>query len=326
MRMERDQAVWLSEDDVVATVSLPEAIAAVRDGYLQAEAGDITAMPKAFASWPGGTLHAIGAVAVTSGLAVAKTWAHTAGGAAPLLLAWDATGGELVAVIEAFALGQLRTSAVTGAATRVLAAERCEVLGVVGSGKQAEGQVAAVAAVRNLREIRIFSPTQERRVAFAARVADRSGVATAAVGSVAEALDRADVVVTVTRAREPFVGRSMLKDGALVNAVGAIAPERAELEPAVAGAARVVADDVEAARRLAAREVADAAHVVPLSNVLAKDGDWSSSNGCTVFKAMGSGISDLAVAGLLIERARARGLGRALPRIERPTPRIWRAS
>lgn len=320
-------ARWIGEDDVVSLVSLREAIAAIRGAYLRAAAGEIVAMPKTYASWDGGTMHAIGAVATSTGLAVSKTWAHTRRGAAPVLAAWDVATGRLLAVIQAFALGQLRTSAISGTATAVLAAEHCEALAVIGSGKQAEGQIAAVAAVRDIQNIKIFSPTAENRAALADRIAERSGIAARAVSSVAEAVDQADVVITVTRATEPFLSTSMLANRVHINAVGAITPERAELEPAVvARARRIVADDVAAARELAPRELsaANAPHVLPLGRVLATDHRLD-DDGLTIFKALGSGISDLAVAELVLDRANAADSGRPLPVSPRSQPKMWSA-
>jgi alanine dehydrogenase len=320
-------ARWIGEDDVVALVSLRDAIAAIRGAYLRASAGEIVAMPKTYASWDGGTMHAIGAVATSTGLAVSKTWAHAGGGATPVLAAWDVATGRLLAVIQAFALGQLRTSAVSGTATSVLAAERSDVLAVIGSGKQAEGQIAAVAAVRSIQNIKIYSPTAEHRTALADKVAERSGITARAVRSVAEAVYQADVVVTVTRATEPFLGTSTLANRVHINAVGAITPERAELEPAVvARARRIVADDVAAARDLAPRELSatNAPHVLPLGRVL--DGtDRLDGDGITIFKALGSGISDLAVAELVIERANAADIGRPLTVSPRSQPKMWSA-
>jgi ornithine cyclodeaminase/alanine dehydrogenase-like protein (mu-crystallin family) len=320
-------ARWIGEDDVVRLASLPDVIGAIRGAYLRAAAGDVLAMPKTYASWDGGTMHAIGAVASSTGLAVTKIWAHTGGGATPLLAAWEVSTGRLMAVIQAFALGQLRTSAISGAATSALAAERCEVLAVIGSGKQAEGQIAAVAAVRDIKDIAIYSPSAEHRTAFAARIADRSGIATRAADSVAEAVDQADVVITVTRATEPFIATSMLANRVHINAVGAITPERAELEPAVvARARRIVADDVAAARRLSPRELsaANAPHVLALGRALADD-DRLDGDGVTIFKALGSGISDLAVAEMVLERASAEDVGRPLSVSPRSQPKMWSA-
>lgn len=316
---------WIGEDDVVALVSLPEAIAAIRDAYLRAAAGDIVAMPKTFASWPGGTMHAIGAASVSTGLAVSKTWAHTRGGASPLLACWDVSSGNLLAVIQAFALGQLRTSAITGTATSLLAAERARRLAVIGTGKQAEGQVAAVAAVRTIDDVTVYSPTAEHRRSFAENITEHAGIAARPADSVAEALDRADVVVTVTRATAPFIDASMLAARVHINAVGAITPERAELEPGVvARARRIVADDVEAARRLSPRELSPttAPHVLSLGSALAAN-EALEGNGLTIFKALGTGISDLAVAEVVFERATAAGVGRPLSVSPRSPLRLW---
>jgi alanine dehydrogenase len=318
---------WIGEEDVVALVSLPEVIDAIRGAYLRAAAGGIVAMPKTYASWDGGTLHAIGAVATSGGLAVSKTWAHTGGGATPLLAAWDVTTGRLRAVIEAFALGQLRTSAISGTATAILAAPRSEVLGVIGSGKQAEGQIAAVAAVRDIRNIAIFSPTAEHRTALATRITEHSGIAARAVNSVAEAADQADVIVTVTRAVQPFLSAAMLAERVHINAVGAITPERAELEPAVVARARwVVADDVAAARQLSPRELSpsNAPHLLPLGRVIAAHEGFD-GKGLTIFKALGSGISDLAVAELIIAGANVADVGQPLTISPRSQPRLWSA-
>ena len=327
IQSDSNPARWIGEDDVVTLVSLREAIAAIHGAYLRTAAGEIAAMPKTYTSWDGGTMHAIGAVATSTGLAVSKTWAHTQGGATPVLAAWDAASGRLLAVIQAFALGQLRTSAISGTATSVLAAEHCEVLAVIGSGKQAEGQIAAVAAVRDIQTIKIYSPTEKNRSALADRIAERSGITACAVSSIPDAVDQADVVVTVTRATEPFLSTSMLANRVHINAVGAITPERAELEPAVVARARwIVADDVAAARELAPRELSatNAPHVLPLGRVLATDHRLD-DGGLTIFKSLGSGISDLAVAELVLGRASAAGIGRPLSVSPRSQPKMWSA-
>ena len=195
-------------------------------------------------------------------------------------------------------------------------------LAVIGTGKQAEGQIAAVAAVRDIAHIAVYSPTAEHRTSFAARIADRSDITVRAADSVADAVDQADVVVTVTRATEPFISTSMLADRVHINAVGAITPERAEAD-VVARARRVVADDVAAARELAPRELSanNAPHILPLGRVLAAE-DTFDGDGVTIFKALGSGVSDLAVAELVLQRANTAGMGSALaPSRLDPNPR-----
>jgi alanine dehydrogenase len=92
----------------------------------------------------GNNLHAIGAAYPQEGIAGTKTWAHTSGGACPLLILFSAETGNLLAIIEAFALGQMRTGGISGVATQWLAAPHADVLGLIGTGKQALAQLAAV--------------------------------------------------------------------------------------------------------------------------------------------------------------------------------------
>ena len=155
---EPDDPRWLTERDVVELLDLPSAIDAV-SAYLALEAaGEAITMEKTHVAWDGGhTLHALGGVA-PGALAGAKTWAHTGGGATPLLLLWDAGDGRLRAVIEAFALGQLRTASMSGVATRWSARPDATTMAIIGTGKQALAQVAAVAAVRPIRDLARLQP------------------------------------------------------------------------------------------------------------------------------------------------------------------------
>src|SRR5256885_15231270 len=123
-------------------------------------------MAKAHQIWGGHhTLHAIGAVVEGANIVGTKTWAHTAGGATPLVTLWNSDTGRLEAIIEAFALGQMRTGGISGVATMHMAAGAADELAIVGTGKQAMTQVMAIAAVRPLKRIRVFSPTPANRAA-----------------------------------------------------------------------------------------------------------------------------------------------------------------
>src|SRR5919108_5691586 len=104
--------IWISESDVVAMMDMGEAITALEKGLLAEARGEAKNMVKTHVGWDdGATLHAIGAVFSDEGFAGTKTWAHTPGGATPLLILYDANTGALKAVVEAFALGQMRTAA-----------------------------------------------------------------------------------------------------------------------------------------------------------------------------------------------------------------------
>src|SRR5579863_6066076 len=197
--MPEPTALWIAESDVVSVMDLPGAIQALERGLAAEAEGHATNMVKTHVEWDGGsTLHAIGAAFPADGFIGTKTWAHTEGGATPLLILFDSHTGALKAIIEAFALGQMRTGSASGVATKWMAAANADEFAIIGTGKQAMTQVAAVVAVRPIRRIRVFGPNQERREAFADRVKKAFALPVVAASSIAEAVDGATVVTVVT--------------------------------------------------------------------------------------------------------------------------------
>jgi alanine dehydrogenase len=194
---------------------------------------------------------------------------------------------------------------------------------VIGSGRQALGQVAAVAAVRPIRRVTVYSPTLGNRERFAGIVEGLDlGCRVECSPSVQSAVDGAHVVTTVTRARQPFLEAGMLAPGAHVNAVGAVTPERRELATDVAARSKVVvADGVDAARRLAV-ELSEVEHITPLCDVVAAGDRFPGGDGSTVFKSMGVGLADLALGGVVLARCATSGRGRPLVATRRATPQL----
>lgn len=313
---------WLTEADVVDALDLQQAIEAVRRLLAAADAGRASNMPKGHLSWGGGHgLHATGAESEEVGLVAAKVWAHTGGGATPLLAVWDRESGAMVALIEAFALGQMRTAAVSAVATDALAIPDASIAAIVGAGKQALAQAAALAAARVLTELRVWNRTPEaaESLAAAARDAGFAGAVVVVPTAVAAAED-ADVITTVTRSRVALLAAADLAPHAHVNGIGALSPERRELADDVAtGAATVVADDPGAAAVLAV-ELAGVADIIPLSAVVADPS--RRTTGRSVFKAMGTGLADLAVGAAALANAVELGLGHPVPTPERRAPRL----
>ena len=315
---------WLAEKEVSELIDLRGAIAAVEAGMQLEAAGHGTTMEKTHVAWGDGhTLHAVGAALPGRGTVGTKTWAHTAGGATPLLLLWDSVSGRLRAIIEAFVLGQLRTAAVSAVATRWMATADASQMAIIGSGKQALPQVAAAVAVRPITRVRIFSPNQEHARALAVRIEQAQlGPAADVCGEVHEAVGDAAVVTTATRARDPFLHGAMLATGAHVNAIGAITPERREVAADVLDrCTAIVADSPDAARRLSSElEGADA--ISALSDVVAAGQARSADADVTLFKAMGIGLADVALGAEILDRAEAEGAGRDLPQPEKAQPRL----
>jgi ornithine cyclodeaminase len=325
-----DPTLWLSEADVVSVIDLPGAIAALAEGFAAEAAGMAVPLDKTMATFAArggghGTLHALGGA--VGDLAGAKVWAHTPGGADPLLVLVDSGTGAVAAVIEAFALGQLRTAATAGLATDRLAAPGASVLAVIGTGKQALPQVAAVAAVRPITQVRVYSRSSANRDTFAARVRDELGLECSAVSSADTAVDGSDVVTLITRATSPVLTAAMVHPGLHVNAVGAIDLTRREFEPSILSGATVVSDSPSQARQLSA-ELRDFygdsdsgwQTLRPLGAVVLAGTGRTDLTDVTLFKGMGSGIADLAVGAAVLDRVRGAGGGTTITRTGRAQP------
>jgi ornithine cyclodeaminase len=322
--------LWISEQDVVEVISLPEAIPALEAGLALEAAGAARNMEKTHQIWGGHhTLHAIGAVVEGAHAVGTKTWAHTAGGATPLVTLWNSDTGKLEAIIEAFALGQMRTGGISGVATGRMAKADADDLAIIGTGKQAMTQVVAVAAVRPLKRIRVFSPTPENRRAFLARLEKLFPAASLVdAASVEEAVKDAPIITLVTRARTPVLTASMIARGAHLNAVGAITPEREEFTQDVFGRVSAIAVDmVESVKSLSAEFQkrfgnGDWSAVRPLSELVAAKTERAKDADITLFKAMGMGLSDLALGIEILKRVRAKGGGRPFPHPKPAQPRL----
>jgi len=323
--------IWISEQDVVSMLDMAEAIQALENGLLAEARGEAANMVKTHAEWgQGATLHAIGAVFPQAGFVGTKTWAHTEGGATPLLILFDSNAGKLLAIIEAFALGQMRTGGASGVATRRLAAGHAEECAIIGTGKQALPQLAAVLAVRSIRRVRVFGRDLARRDAFIQRVKSELGIDAAAATSISDAVRDVPIVTVVTRATQPIVNAAMLGPGTHINAVGAIVPSRAELAADVlARASVVVADSLPQAQKLSREMIEffgqDAAgwkDVISLATLVASPHKRAATDDLTVFKSLGMGISDLSLGIELYRRALEKGLGREFPHPQKVAPRL----
>jgi len=329
--MSAQDFLWIPESDVVSLMDMGEAIEALEMGLLAEARGAAGNMVKTHAGWgQGSTLHAIGAVFSEAGFAGTKTWAHTAGGATPLLILFDAASGALKAVIEAFALGQMRTGAASGVATRWLAREEASELAIIGAGKQALAQVAAVAAVRPIRRVRVFGRNAQRRGQLAERVRRELELEVVEAASIADAAREAPIVTVVTRATEPILAGEMVSRGAHVNAVGAIVPERAEIAASVLErCASIVADSVPQAQKLS-RELRDYfgadtgkwSRVRSLADLAAARVPRPGGADLTLFKSLGTGISDLSLGIEIYRRAVQRGAGTERPQPVKAAPRL----
>ncbi|AHH19913.1 putative cyclodeaminase [Nocardia nova SH22a] len=296
------QPPWLTEDDVERTVQVSDAIPAVAaaiEHEARNRAGNIA---KTMTTWdPSSAAHALGGYDHEAGRVAFKTWVNTPAGAESVLSLFDATNGRILALMESVTLGVIRTAAVSGVATDALSAPDADEMTIVGTGRQALRQVAAVAHVRPLRRVRVWSPTPASRETFSRQIHSELGIKAQTAETLEEAVVDSPVVTTVTRAREPFFPRGILAPGAHFNAIGAILPHAAEFDSAILGDADLIVVDSLANARRASKELIDHfgddwSSVATLGDVLTGATSRPTSPQLTVFKSMGMGLADLAVA------------------------------
>lgn len=298
-----------TEADVRATVDVADVIESLTEVLAHEVAGTAWNLDKAVATWPvdgaTGSAHALGAVDLESDLAVFKTWVNTPAGASALMTLFEASDGRTLGVTEAGAAGSLRTSAISGVATRLMADPAADELAVLGAGRQAFRQVEAVAAVRGLRRVRVWNRTAAGAEELAERVRTGLGLPAVAVPELGDAIQDCPIVTLITRAAQPFLDLADLAEGAHLNAVGAILPSHAEFVPSsLAVSAFTVVDSEPNARRASRelREFDDWAAVHTLGELITGKTARPERPRLTVFKGMGMGLSDLAVARVLIGR------------------------
>lgn len=330
------EAVWLGETDVASLVSLDDAIDALESGLRALGRDEGSNIPKALGGFgDGSSVHSLGSMLPEAGYCGYKNWINTKQGAKAVFVLFDTTGGRLLAVMEANALGQLRTSAMTGLGTKWIAREGADDMAMIGSGRQALMQIAAIHAARPLSRLRIWSPTPEKRRAFTEEVRQRLSIEVTEAPTLEAATDGASIVTTVTRARAPFLSSTMLAAGTHLNAVGAILPANAEFHQDIFERVDFISVDDVPNTMQASREfidyfekgagAGDWARLHPLSRVIASGERAPVDSDITLFKAMGMGISDLSIAKLVYERATSKGMGLKLP-LTTAVPLRWQAA
>ena len=253
------------------------------------------------------------AICITPGNPAIGKDAHQGG-----VLLFAAGTGEPLAMVNASAVTEIRTAAVSAVATGLLARPGVAELAIIGTGVQGQAHAHALAATRPLTGIRITGRDPARAREVAAELTGQLNVPVTASGSVPEALDGADIVVAATNAKQPVLRRAWLAAGAHVNAVGACLPRDREIDTATMAEAAVFADSRESVSNesgdflLAAAEGADNPVRAELGELLTGTATGRSGDDeITVFESLGLAAEDLAAAAYLYEKAARLGAGTA---------------
>lgn len=316
-----DSPLYITEADVARLTDMRDAIAALEEAFTAWRDPGTANMPRQRASLPGGFFNLMGCVYARRGVYGHKGYAGGPGGANFYISLYGLEHRRLIAVLEANLLSQLRTGAASGLATKLMAPEGVSTLAVLGTGKQARAQVLAVCAVRPINQVRVFSRDAANRAAFAQEMQTETGVETVASDSAEVCVRGAGVVSTITRAAEPVVHSDWIHDGVHINAAGANAANRREIDAAtMLRASLLVTDDKSQAREEAAefRDLIgegklswDAVH--ELGDLL--DGSVAGRQApgeVTLFKSLGVALEDMAFAEMIYRRALAEGAGRRM--------------
>lgn len=316
-------ALLLTETDVRAILTMPLALECVEKSFQRLADGSAIVHSRQRLHIPGQSyLHYMAAADATGGYTGMKMYTSSREGLRFLVPLFSGKSGDLLALIEADYLGQMRTGAATGVATRWMAREDAHTVAIIGTGSQARTQLEAIAQVRKIESARAFGRDPARREKFASEMAERLHISVTPAANAEEALRGAAIVVTSTTAAQPVVEGRWLEPGMHVNAIGANFPQKRELDAAAVGRCDLIVVD---SREQSKQEAGD------LIQAFGEDGaGWSgvhelseiasgklkgraSADQITLFKSNGIAIEDIVVAGRIYELALERGLGKEIP-------------
>ncbi|HLH00227.1 MAG TPA: ornithine cyclodeaminase family protein [Bryobacteraceae bacterium] len=320
-------AIWLSEADVRALLSIPELIDAMEEALAAFSSGRVRQPVRTVIQAPGGVfasmpayvdpLHTAGPPAMGAKLVTVFEGNEHKGLTTHLatIILLDPSTGALLAILDGRFITEVRTAAVSAVAVRYLAREQVNVLAIVGSGVQARSHLEALSRVRKFSEVRCWSRSRAKRATF---VSESANYPIRAAESAEAALLDADVVVLATASSTPVVEDAWVKPGACVISVGACFPSQREMDPALVARSRLIVD----ARSSALKESGDIVqgiregrfteqHIAAeLGEVVANPKLGRASETETViFKSLGLAVEDLVAAEFAHRRARQKGKG-----------------
>ncbi len=317
--------LYLTEQDVTELLTMDEALASVESVFKAYATGEASNQSRRRVRAAGGALNvmsgAVNNIAGFDGLLGMKAYSVTRQGYKFVVNLFDATTGELLAIMQADKLGQMRTGAASGVATKYLANADARSVGVFGSGWQASAQLAAICAVRQIESVRVYSRSPEKRAAFCSKMQSALNLADIQPVATPQSAAECDIISTITSAREPVLQGEWLKAGAHINAAGGNSVLRREVDDAtIQRAAFVCADSVEQAK-IEAGEL-----IVPVEKGLLTwervhelryvvNGDFAgrkTPGDITFFKSLGLAIEDIAVAAVVYRKAIEQKKGKEL--------------
>jgi ornithine cyclodeaminase/alanine dehydrogenase-like protein (mu-crystallin family) len=313
----------LSEADVHLILTMPLAMEAVEDCFRRLAKGAAQTQPRRRLNFAEKSfMHYMAASDAAAGYFGMKVYTTSPKGARFLIPLYRNETGYLAALIEGDYLGQMRTGAATGIATRAMARTDSRTLGIIGTGLQARTQLEAAVLARKFESIRVFGRDQARRESFAREMTERLGITITPAKSAEAAVRGSDVLITMTNTVKPVVDGKWLEPGMHVNAAGSNFAQKAELDgKAVLWCDVIAVDSIEQARMEAGdliqafegdesrwEKVREISQIVEGKMEGRKD-----AAEITLFKSIGIAAEDITIAARVYELACEKGLGRDVP-------------
>jgi len=313
---------YLKESDVKQLLTMPLALELVEQALKDVALGRAIDIPRVRTHIPAGIQHVLQAAAPELGLIGLKYYYTRPAGQSFYVHLLNMETAKLEAIIEAKWMGMMRTGAASGVASRHLAREDASIVGQIGSGTQSVGQLEAVCRAMNIRRARIFSRNRDKLLAYCSRMSEQLGIEVEAAASAEAAVRGAHIVNIITKSAEPVLKGEWLEPGQHINAAGANALSRRELDEAAVRRCDVITVD---ARGTARNECGDLLPAVEKGllrwETLAEIGEVMTSRApgrtspeqITLYESHGMGIQDLYVGARVLALARERGVGVDLP-------------
>ncbi len=311
-------ALFLREDEVARVLPMADVIDALEEAFRQHGLRKAVNRPRHRVTSGSTVLHVMSAAIPSMGVMGLKAYSSARGGARFLAMLYSTTTGELLAIMEADRLGQLRTGAASALATKYLAGPNASVVGIIGTGWQARSQLVATSKVRPVALVNVYSRDPARRSAFAEEMIRELGAEVTTADSAQEAVEGTDIVITATTSRDPVLLGAWLRPGVHINAIGSNWASKREIDTEVVRRSdRIVVDDLEQAKIEAGdllgpidEGLLDWERVVELGQLVTGEvvGRTSAAQ-ITLFESQGIALEDVATMKLAFDRARAAGIG-----------------
>jgi alanine dehydrogenase len=301
--------LYITEDQVRELLPMRDCIGLMQTAFERLASGEAINQPRRRLILPTrSTLHYMAASdGKYFGIKVYSS--HPQHGARFRFLLYRAEDAELLATLEANALGQIRTGAVSGLATRLLARPESKVAAVIGSGFQAQSQVEALVAAMPVERIRVWSRSEEKRTAFARECAARFHIDVEPSKDAEEATRGVDILTTATSAKDPVVESAWVGESTHINAMGSNQAQRRELPSDLVMRAGLIAVDNLEQSQMEAGDLLLAApddpwkRTVELQEVVTGRAGRTGASEITLFKSNGLAVEDVIAAGFVYERA-----------------------